>query len=69
MYLKAVEKREEQKLWDIWISKLPSMNAKNYQSFEQFKRKIMKPKITQSTKTVEEQIKEAERIKAGDRKR
>jgi hypothetical protein len=45
------------------------MDAKNNISFEQFKRKLVRPKISQPTITVEEQIKEAERIKAGDRKR
>jgi hypothetical protein len=69
MYEKAIEKREDQKLWEIWLAKLQRMDKNNYQSFEQFKRKIMRPKTTQPTMTVEEQIKEAERIKAGDRKR
>jgi hypothetical protein len=69
MYVKALEKREDQKIWEIWLARIPNMDAKNHISFEQFKRKIMRPKTTQPTITVEEQIKEAERIKAGDRKR
>jgi hypothetical protein len=69
MYDKALEKREDQKIWEIWLARIPNMDAKNNISFEQFKRKLMRPKISQPTMTVEEQIKEAERIKTGDRKR
>jgi hypothetical protein len=69
MYAKAFEKNEEQKLWDIWLTKLPHMNKNNYISFEQYKRKFYQPKVTKSNMTVEEQIKEAERIKSQDQKR
>lgn len=66
---KAMEEKEEQRIWSVWLARLSNMDKKNYVSFEQYKRKIMNPKITNPTITVEEQIKEAECVKSRDRKR
>jgi hypothetical protein len=37
---KAGEKKEENKVWEIWISKFPHMNEENFVSFNEYYAKL-----------------------------
>jgi hypothetical protein len=60
---KAIEKRSEQREWDMWISVYPDMDKKTFISFEKFKNKIYAPKQTQNVLTKNEIIEKSEEIR------
>lgn len=60
---KAVDKREENKAWDIWISKYPQMSKDNYVSFSEF---YKKPEVDKDTKSSSETVQDTfNRFKEG----
>ena len=60
LYLKATEKYQDERLWDMWLSIYPNMDKESFVSFEQFKLNARKQKITK--RTDEEIIQDAENI-------
>ncbi|CAM4186444.1 hypothetical protein L1N85_11425 [Paenibacillus alkaliterrae] len=69
MVEKATEKREEQKLWDLWLALYPDMiiprpmakgPALKFESFERFSSRLKAPTV--SARSAEEILAEAEEI-------
>jgi len=60
---KALEKREEERLWDMWVSVYPNMDKKNFITFSEFYEKQRTQKIVNTQKTKEELLSEVEEIR------
>lgn len=57
---KAIEKQEESKAWDMWLTKYPNMTKDTYVPFKQF---FQTQKQPISKRPKEDILKEAERIR------
>ena len=55
---KALEKREEQKAWDMWLTLYPRMNEKTYFSFTDFYKNKLKPISTRPTDEILAEVEE-----------
>ena len=53
---KALEKEEEQKDWEVWISIYPDMTEKNFISFRDYRIKKNSPPKKEKEKLTNEQI-------------
>lgn len=51
---KAIVKREEERLWDIYLVQFPQMTKENYVSFVDYKKKLEEPEQIDQTETMEE---------------
>jgi len=62
---KAIEKRNEQRDWDMWISIYPTMDKKSFISFEKFRSKKQVVSVMHCKKHIsaEEIIEKAEEIR------
>lgn len=58
---KAIEKRNEQRDWEMWISVYPNMDKKTFISFEKFRKKGRE--LPQNNLTTAEIIEKAEEIR------
>ncbi|MDQ0340273.1 hypothetical protein J2S00_003078 [Caldalkalibacillus uzonensis] len=59
---KAFKKREEQKVWEMWVARYPYMDKKNFISFNDFLKKFEAPVHMQTSlqspdKSVQERYK------------
>lgn len=54
MLIKAFDKKQEKRLWDIWSLKYPHMTHEDFISFEDFKKESLTPKSTITEKSLEE---------------
>lgn len=60
---KAIEKRKEEREWDMWISLYPKMDKKSFIPFEKFCGKKKHIKIHKKELTKQEIIEQAEEIR------
>jgi hypothetical protein len=61
LYWKALEKKEEQKAWDMWLMNYQHMTEKDFTPFSQF---YKNSRVTQvSKKPTDEILKEVEEIR------
>ena len=60
---KALEKREEERLWNMWVSVYPSMDKKSFIQFNDFYEKQRTKKVENTQKTKEEMLSEVEEIR------
>ena len=60
LFIYAIEKDKENKLWELWKLQYPQMDKENYISFEEYKNKNIKKQT--SNKTYEEIEKEMEEV-------
>jgi hypothetical protein len=60
---KALEKQNEQREWEMWISIYPKMDEKNFISFEKFKSKKQVKSQAKKHLTAQEIIEQAEEIR------
>ena len=66
MINKAIEKRNEQKDWDIWLSIYPDMDKDTYIPFEKFRSKAVKvSRVTESTEEIIARAEELRKIHQG----
>jgi len=61
---KSLEKQEERKAWEMWLTLYPNMNKKNFMPFSEF---FNMQKQTISKRPKEDILEEAERIRASVR--
>ena len=56
LLIKAVEKEQEARIWERWITLIPYMELGRIKfiSFDDYKKALLKPKVKASTKTTEE---------------
>jgi hypothetical protein len=66
---KAMDKREEEKAWQMWLMRYQHMGRKNFVPFSQFYKKAIQPSLEQPSQSADELIRMAEQIKAADRSR
>lgn len=60
VYEAAVEQKQEELLWEVWLARYPHMTQENYVSFEQFKIDVKaEPVVERSEKEV---LADADRI-------
>lgn len=59
-----LKQNKEEKLWQLYVETYPHMNKENFLTFEDFKKKVMKPTstISNSGKFVKATEEEKERI-------
>jgi hypothetical protein len=58
LFNKAISKRNEDELWDIYLINLSKMEKQeDYYSFEEYKKKLSEPKQVDIVETVEETFK------------
>ena len=62
------ENQEEQKAWEMWLTKYPDMDKTNFVPFAQFYKDIKAPKQPECKETAEELLKKARKIRAKIRK-
>ncbi|WP_106531913.1 hypothetical protein [Planomicrobium soli] len=67
LYVKAMEKYQDEKLWEMWLSVYPQMDKDSFVSFEQFKLNARKQKHTKRSE--EEIIKDSNNILKSMKKR
>ena len=60
---KAIEKRNEQKDWDMWLTLYPNMDKKTFISFDKFRGKKQVKVINNTKLTKEEIIEKAEELR------
>jgi len=66
LLISACEKDIEDRLWQQWLALYPNMDEDHFTSFADFKKECMKPPAKKVD--AKQAIKEAEEIKALDRK-
>ncbi len=64
---KAIEKEQEEKLWQQWLQLYPHMNKDNFITFSEFLKRNRQMTI-KSNKTTEELLEFAEKVKNADQK-
>ena len=60
LFIYAIEKDKENKLWELWKLQYPQMDKESFITFEEYKNKNIKKQTTQ--KTYEEIEKEMEEV-------
>ena len=60
LFIYAIEKDKENKLWELWKLQYPQMDEESFITFEEYKNKNIKKQTTQ--KTYEEIEKEMEEV-------
>jgi hypothetical protein len=65
---KAVEERDRQKVWEIWLINYQNMDNETFIPFDEFYAKFKQPQII-STKSTEDIIANAEAIRQADQKK
>lgn len=63
----AIETKNQEKAWEVWLTKLPNMDSKSFVSFKEFYRRIQKPEINKK-QPVKDIVSMAEKIKKADQK-
>lgn len=58
---KAVDKREEQKAWDMWLMKFQHMTQKSFIPFSSYYKSLSAPNV--SRRPTEEILQEAQKIR------
>ncbi|MGL5642995.1 MAG: hypothetical protein ACRDDM_12035 [Paraclostridium sp.] len=62
---KAYAKDFENKAWEMWLTLYPNMDKKNFTSFEDYKKKIIRtPQINQANSSVDEILKDVSEIRS-----
>ena len=62
------ENQEEQKAWEMWLTKYPDMDKTNFVPFAQFYKDIKAPIQPEHKETAEELLKKAREIRTKIRK-
>lgn len=67
LLIRAFEKDEENKAWDLYLTKFPSMNKDNYINFDDFlkKTKCKQPKEQQTVNEIREEFNKVKNIHQG----
>ena len=64
----AIEDKNQEKAWEVWLTKLPTWDKKTFVPFKEFYRRIQKPEVKKK-RPVKEIIEMAENIKKADIKK
>lgn len=65
--VQAIEKQQEERVWEMYLVYLPNMTEKTFQTFEQYKANLMRPaKAIKKEKSTKDLISMAEKIKQAD---
>ncbi|WP_096190324.1 hypothetical protein [Evansella halocellulosilytica] len=68
--LKAKEKENDRKAWELWLAKYPHMTKDNFQSFHDFKEQIKKPyrRVEHANESVQDRFTRFKRHLKNERK-
>lgn len=59
----AIEKENEGKAWQMWLTQYPNMDKKTFKPFSQFLKEVCKPVLQVSRKSSDEILQEAYKIR------
>lgn len=68
LILKAFEKREEEKAWQMWLTLYPNMTKEKFMSFSEYYQKLRQPISTRSTEEILAEVEEIRKaLKEGEK--